>query len=170
LRNGRIQVTNDISIRRAERADAEKLNAALMRLSEDIGDDHGASAQDLIRHGFGPSPAFHALLAERGDGGTVVGAIVCSPVFSTVRASAGLYVSDLWVARDARGSGLGKRLLSAALEAAPEDWTVGFIKLAVYDDNPSARAFYDRLGFSHDPNETYLTIAGAALKALKETP
>jgi ribosomal protein S18 acetylase RimI-like enzyme len=144
-----------ISIRRAEKVDAEKLNAALMRLSEDIGDDHGASAKDLIRHGFGPSPAFHALLAERDPGGEVLGVIVYSPVFSTVRASAGLYVSDLWVSGETRGSGLGKRLLSAALAAAPQDWTVGFLKLAVYNDNPSARAFYDRLGFSHDPNETY---------------
>ncbi|WP_346891863.1 N-acetyltransferase [uncultured Roseibium sp.] len=159
-----------ISIRRAEKADAEKLNAALMRLSEDIGDDHGASAEDLIRHGFGPAPAFHALLAERETGGEALGVIVYSPVFSTVRASAGLYVSDLWVAGETRGSGLGKRLLSTALAAAPKDWTVGFLKLAVYEDNPSARAFYDRLGFSHDPNETYLTLAGSALKALKETP
>lgn len=159
-----------ISIRRAEKADAEKLNAALMRLSEDIGDDHGASAEDLIRHGFGPSPAFHALLAEKDPGGEVLGVIVYSPVFSTVRASAGLYVSDLWVSGETRGSGLGKRLLSAALQAAPKDWTVGFLKLAVYEDNPSARAFYDRLGFSHDPNETYLTLAGSALNALKETP
>ncbi|MBD1545518.1 GNAT family N-acetyltransferase [Roseibium aggregatum] len=159
-----------ISIRRAEKADAEKLNAALMRLSDDIGDDHGASTEDLIRHGFGPSAAFHALLAEQGDSRSVVGVIVYSPVFSTVRASAGLYVSDLWVSGETRGSGLGKRLLAAALQAAPKDWTVGFLKLAVYEDNPSARAFYDRLGFSHDPNETYLTLAGSALKDLKETP
>ena len=104
-------MTDAISIRRAEKADAEKLNAALIRLSEDIGDDHGASTQDLIRHGFGPSPAFHALLAERAVDRAVVGTIVFSPIFSTVRAAAGLYVSDLWVARETRGSGLGKRLL-----------------------------------------------------------
>ncbi|WP_417680319.1 GNAT family N-acetyltransferase [Roseibium sp.] len=162
-------MSDAFSIRRAEKADAEKLNAALMRLSEDIGDDHGASTEDLIRHGFGPSSAFHALLAENADG-TVVGVIVYSPVFSTVRASAGLYVSDLWVSGETRGSGLGKRLLSAALQAAPKDWTVGFLKLAVYNDNPSARAFYDRLGFSHDPNETYLSLAGSALEELKGTP
>lgn len=163
-------MTDTISIRRAEKADAGKLNAALKRLSDDIGDDHGASTEDLIRHGFGPSPAFHALLAERGEAKTVVGAIVFSPVFSTVRAAAGLYVSDLWVADETRGSGLGKRLLGSAFRSMPEDWTVGFLRLAVYNNNPSARAFYDRLGFSHNAHDTYLTLAGSALQALKETP
>jgi len=161
-------VTDTISIRPAQIADADRLNAALKRLSADIGDDHGASAADLVRHGFGPSTAFRALLAEQA--GEVVGVIVCSPVFSTVRASAGLYVSDLWVSGEVRGSGLGKRLLSAALRAMPEDWTVGFLKLAVYDDNPAARAFYDRLGFCHDPRETYLSLSGPSLDALKDMP
>ncbi|WP_417672151.1 GNAT family N-acetyltransferase [Roseibium sp.] len=159
----------EIVIRLARKEDAAKLNAALARLSQDIGDDHGASVEDLIRHGFGPSPAFHALLAEHPKTRAVVGTIVFSPVFSTVRAAAGLYVSDLWVAAETRGSGLGKRLLVAALSHAPQDWTIGFLKLAVYDDNPDARAFYDRLGFSHDPRETYLSLYGSALDALRDT-
>lgn len=163
-------MADKISIRPAQIADAEKLNTALKRLSEAIGDDHGASVDDLTRHGFGPSPAFYALLAERETTGAIVGVIVYSPVFSTVRASAGLYVSDLWVSDETRGSGLGKRLLAAVLKAMPEHWTIGFLKLAVYDDNEAARAFYDRLGFSHDPREQYLTLSGSSLNALKDTP
>lgn len=161
-------MSDGIYIRRAREADAGKLNSALKRLSADIGDDHAASVEDLLRHGFGSSSAFHALLAEKGTEGEVVGAIVFSPVFSTVRASAGLYVSDLWVAEETRGSGLGRRLLAASLSSVPSGWTVGFLKLAVYDDNPDARAFYDRLGFSHDPRETYLTLSGTSLTALKD--
>ena len=59
----------------------------------------------------------------------------------------------------ARGQGLGRRLLAAAIEMAPESWDVRFLKLAVYDDNPRARAFYDRLGFEDDPRETVLRLA-----------
>ena len=51
----------------------------------------------------------------------------------------------------------------------PADWSVGFLRLAVYNDNSSARAFYDRLGFSDNGQDTYLTLAGSALEALKET-
>lgn len=160
----------DIKIRKAEAADADKLHQALMLLSETLGDTHAATVDDLIRHGFGDDPAFFALLAERSTDSSVVGVLVASPVFSTVRAGAGLYVSDLWVAAQTRGAGLGKRLLKAALQEAPETWTVKFLKLAVYEDNAAARAFYDRLGFTHDPRETYLTLAGSSLDTLKETP
>jgi ribosomal protein S18 acetylase RimI-like enzyme len=79
-------------------------------------------------------------------------------VFSTVRGGAGLYVSDLWVAPEARSAGLGHRLLKAAEARAAEAWGAGFLRLTVYDDNPRARAFYDRLGFHSDPRETPLAI------------
>ncbi|MXN63904.1 GNAT family N-acetyltransferase [Stappia sp. GBMRC 2046] len=159
----------DVVIRRAGREDVAALHHALAELSADIGDDHGAGEADLLRHGFGPEPAFQALLAQPLDTGEVLGVAVYSPVFSTVRAGAGFYVSDLWVSQAARGMGLGKRLLGQVVAQAPQDWTVRFLKLAVYDDNPSARAFYERLGFVTDPRETYLSIVGEALDALKET-
>ena len=157
-----------IVIRKAGREDVGALNHALARLSADIGDDHGASEADLLRHGFGPEKAFQALVAEDRETGEVLGVAVYSPVFSTVRAGAGFYVSDLWVSPSARGMGLGKRLLGQVIAQAPQGWRVRFLKLAVYDDNASARAFYDRLGFESDPQETYLSLAGEALHALKE--
>ncbi|TYC60673.1 GNAT family N-acetyltransferase [Rhodobacterales bacterium] len=163
-------MTGAIRIRRAERADAKRLNDALTSLSEELGDRHGATAEDLLRHGFGPEAAFRALLAEEEATGAVVGAIVCSPVFSTTRAASGLYVSDLWVSTDARGKGLGKRLLSAAINHMPTGWSIGFLRLAVYESNPAARAVYDRLGFISNPGETWLTLAGAPLTAVKELP
>ncbi|MCA1241728.1 GNAT family N-acetyltransferase [Stappia stellulata] len=147
-----------ISIRRADAADAERLNAALVALSEVLGDTHVADAGALLRHGFNDVPAFSALIAET-QAGELRGALLSSPVFSTTYGGAGIYVSDLWVSDDARGQGLGRRLLAAAIEMAPESWDVRFLKLAVYDDNPRARAFYDRLGFRDDPRETVLRLA-----------
>jgi ribosomal protein S18 acetylase RimI-like enzyme len=127
-----------ISIRRAGAEDAERLNAALVALSEVLGDTHVADAGALLRHGFNDVPAFSALIAET-QAGELRGALLSSPVFSTTYGGAGVYVSDLWVSDDARGQGLGRRLLAAAIEMAPESWDVRFLKLAVYDDNPRAR-------------------------------
>jgi GNAT superfamily N-acetyltransferase len=164
----RLDPLTDVSINPATEADAARLNEALGRLSAEIGDRHLAKAEDILRHGFGPSPAFRALLAERAN--AVVGTAVFSPVFSTTRAAAGLYVSDLWVAQEARGLGLGRRLLASAHALAAQEWGAAYLKLAVYDDNPTARAFYTRLGFIAEQREAYLTLQGADLGALKEEP
>lgn len=156
---------NEIRIKRAEREDAERLHGALLRLSRDLGDRHVASVDDLLRHGFSEPPAFVALIATRQT--DVVGALLVSPLFSTTRGGAGLYVSDLWVAGPERGAGLGKRLLASVLEYAPQNWTVTFVRLAVYHDTPKARRFYTRLGFKPREGETVFDLRGAALTNLR---
>ncbi|WP_370318457.1 N-acetyltransferase family protein [Oricola sp.] len=155
-----------IAIRCAEAEDTERLNEALSYLSGEIGDDHGGTAELLRKAGFGHYPAFRALLAE--DGEAVVGAALYSPVFSTVRAGAGVYVSDLWVSGAARGQGLGKRLLQAVAADAQAVWDARFLKLVVYDDNEAARGFYNRLGFVASVGETTLTLNDRGLSALKD--
>lgn len=154
-----------ITIRRAGRGDADRLHGALKNLSEDLGDTHAAGVDDLVRHGFSQTPAFFALIATRKA--DTVGALMASPVFSTARGGAGLYVSDLWVAEDTRGAGLGPRLLAAALDHAPASWTVTFLKLAVYHDNPAAGRFYERLGFEPRGGETVFDLSGPALTNLR---
>jgi ribosomal protein S18 acetylase RimI-like enzyme len=154
-----------IAIRQAGADDAERLNTALRHLSTAIGDEHCADPDMLRQAGFGANPAFRALLAEAGR--EVVGAALYSPVFSTVRAGAGVYVSDLWVSEKTRGKGLGRKLLQAVTDDAATVWKARFLKLVVYDDNPDARAFYDRLGFSASQGETILTLDETGLTALK---
>jgi ribosomal protein S18 acetylase RimI-like enzyme len=156
----------EVTIRPAEAQDVARLNQALARLSEELGDHHRAGEADLLRHGFGADAAFRAEIAERGDG--LVGAVLFSPVFSTTRGGGGLYVSDLWVADEVRGGGIARRLLAAACSTAASAWGARFLRLAVYDDNRLARAFYERLGFREAARESLLCLEGAALEALDE--
>ena len=160
-------MTAEVTIRLAVAADAARLNAALRALSEDLGDAHRATDADIAAAGFGPDPAFRAVLALRDD--AIVGVAVFSPIYSTTRALAGAYVSDLWVAQSARGSQLGPRLLAAVRDTAKARWGGGFIRLAVYTDNPRAVAFYERMGFSARTGEVGMILEGAALKAIGDS-
>lgn len=154
-----------IVIRRAEAADAPRLNAALRRLSSDLGDRHRAGDEDVRRAGFGAAPSFTALLAERD--GEIMGVALASPVFSTTRGAPGAFVSDLWVSETARGTGLGRRLLSAVAVMAEADWGAAYLKLSVYHDNTGARAVYDRLGFAPLEDETTMILGASELDRLK---
>ncbi len=151
-------------IRLAESDDMARLNAAMRALSETLGDPHRATEDELRRAGFGPHPAFQALLAEAGA--DLVGAAIFSPVFSTARGMAGAYVSDLWVAADQRGRRLGARLLAAVRDEGRRLWGAGYLRVPVYNDNTRAQAFYARLGFAPSDHETIVVLDGAALAAL----
>jgi len=159
---------SDIVISPVIRADLDLLHNAMQELSAALGDRHVADIAALEAGGFGPEPAFRAQLARRS--GVVVGALVYSPLFSTTRGGAGLYVSDLWVAQSARGCGLGRRLLARALSDAEARGGACFVKLSVYDDNPLAQRFYHQIGFDAQPLEFNMILQGAALNALKGTP
>lgn len=139
------------------------LHHALTRLSDDLGDTHMASLSELEAAGFGVASSWQAMLALRT--GVPVGALLASPVFSTTRGGLGLFVSDLWVDGEMRGQGLGQRLLGCALR----EWSPVFVRLAVYDGNAGAQAFYTRAGFVPQ-DETNLILHGAALDRLKGQP
>lgn len=153
-----------ITIRLAEAADAARLNAALQALSADLGDTHRASDADILDAGFGAMPAFRSLIAL--DSGTVVGAALFSPLYSTTLGGAGAYVSDFWIEGTKRGTGLAPRLLAATRDEARTHWGARFLRLSVYADNPRAAAFYERIGFTARPGEVGMILAGPALEAI----
>ena len=154
-----------MTIRLATRADAVRLNAALRRLSDDLGDTHRATDDMIARAGWGAHPSFRALIAEEGEAVTAVA--LYSPCFSTSRGGALAYISDLWVAEMQRGTGMGRRLLAEVARDAAATWGADRLKLVVYDDSPAARAFYDRLGFTPATGQTELHLDAAQCEALK---
>ena len=116
----------------------------------------------LLRHGFGDRPLFHAILAERGDSVLVMALYL--PEFSTLRGSPGVLVQDLFVMPQARGLGLGPRLLAQVMAA--QDWGATYLTLMVDRDNTNARRFYTRHGFQPRGDYETLVLEGAPLAAL----
>lgn len=156
-----------IAVRPARSEDIAHIDKMLRALSEELGDRHVATIDQLHQAGFGSTPAFHALLALTSEDDRAAGIALYSPLFSTTVGGAGVYLTDLWVAPPQRGTGLGSRLIAATAIDAAERWQARFVKLAVYADNPSAIAFYDRLGFtSPATQDRYLTLKGEALQSL----
>ena len=148
--------------RLATAADAERANSALARLSSALGDAHRSTPEDLLTAGFGDTPAFRLMLAEEGE--TLLAVALYSPCYSTMRGRAGVYLADLWVTDERRGERLGPRLMGAVMRDAGAAWGARFLKLCVHNDNPRARAFYDRIGFTANDYQTemYLDEAGCA--------
>src|SRR5262249_47776727 len=104
-----------------------------------------ATEADLLRHGFGADPQFEAILAFLD--GEPAGCALFHSRFSTWLGRPGLYLEDLYVAEQARGRGVGKRLMARLAAIAVErGW--GRIDFPVLDWNP-AREFYRRLGMHH---------------------
>jgi GNAT superfamily N-acetyltransferase len=104
-----------------------------------------ATETDLLRHGFGPTPRFEALLAFAD--GKPAGFALFFPNFSTWTGRPGLYLEDIFVAEWARKLGVGRRIMGRLAAIVLErGW--GRFDFSVLNWNP-ARGFYHRLGFEH---------------------
>jgi GNAT superfamily N-acetyltransferase len=111
---------------------------------------------------FGPSPATYALVAE--VDGAVVGFALWFLNFSTWEGVHGIYLEDLYVQPEHRGTGLGRALLwsLAAIAVAR-----GYARLewAVLDWNAPSIEFYRRLGAVAMNEWTVFRLAGDTLAA-----
>ena len=92
---------------------------------------------------FGTPPALFGLVAARADG-ALVGYALYHFTYSSFRTNQRMWLEDLFVEENARGTGAGEKLLAAFVEDALArgchrvDWHV-------LEWNP-ARAFYERMG------------------------
>lgn len=156
------------SIRAAGPDDARRLHQALAALARDLGvpERFHATPRDYARHGPGGDGLFRALLAEAAGADPVLGAATYFPEFSTLRGRPGVYLQDLWVAPEQRGSGLGRRLLATVVREAAA-WGAAYMKLATHMTNADAVGFYRRLGFKTNPDEMSFLIEKAGYARLE---
>lgn len=101
------------------------------------------TAEQLDAALFGPAPALFGHVAEAD--GEVVGCALWFLNFSTWRGTHGIYLEDLYVQPQHRGSGLGKELLRTLAEVCVER---GYSRLewSVLDWNSPSIEFYRAAG------------------------
>ena len=112
---------------------------------------------------FGPTPAAYALVAEAD--GHVVGFALYFLSYSTWDGVHGLYLEDLYVRPERRGSGLGKALLSGlASIAVARGYTR--VEWSVLDWNTPSIEFYRSLGAVGLDEWTKFRLTGETLAQL----
>jgi GNAT superfamily N-acetyltransferase len=136
-----------VRVRPALPEDSGEILRLLHLLAAFEGEPDGVATTEAIirRDGFGPDRRFEALLTE--VDGTVRGMAVLYQAYSSWRGAPTLVVHDLFVEEEARGTGAGSALLSAAAALASQ---LGCCRMDVnvLDWNNPARRFYGQRGFT----------------------
>ena len=155
----------DTSIRAALPQDAETILSFIVGLAEfehEPRETVRATVDTIRRDGFGDDRRFETLIAEQD--GRAVGMALFFPHYSTWTGTPVLYLEDLYVRPDARGSGAGFALMTALAEIARDrGWKR--LDLSVLDWNP-ARKFYEQLGMSHESEWLLYRLDEAGIEAL----
>lgn len=135
-------------VRPATPADAEALLSLIDALAdyEKLERPTDEARRRLVEHGFGERPRFDCLLALQE--GAAVGYAICFETYSTFLAQPTLYLEDLFVRPEARGSGAG-RALFAAIEREALARGCGRLEWACLNWNQLAIDFYARRGAQH---------------------
>ena len=153
----------DLSIRRATIDDAEALAALACGLNAHQGDPVGNFTADIVRRdGFGASPCWTALIAERA--GRPVGYAMFHAAYDAPHAARGLYLQDLYVRDEERRRGTGRALMAAVAREAREADCV-FFWWTAKAWNSEALAFYRRLGAAAETVVAH-ALFGEALERL----
>jgi GNAT superfamily N-acetyltransferase len=114
-------------------------------------------------HGFGPRHYFQTLICRRG--GRPIGFALYFFTYSTFLARPSLYLEDLFVLPEERGTGAGKALLRALARIAVRRGC-GRMEWAVLDWNRPAIRFYRRLGAQLRRQWILTRLTGTPLRRL----
>jgi GNAT superfamily N-acetyltransferase len=130
---------------------------------EHLEDQVIATASGLREALFGTRPGPEALIARQGD--TPAAFALYFYNFSTFLGKPGLYLEDLYVRPEFRGSGIGKQMLKHLARLALARGC-GRFEWAVLDWNRPARDFYESLGAKANSEWINYRLTGDALDRL----
>ena len=160
---------NQGTIRRATPADVPEILQMVRELAEYEKAPQEAIATEEQFHDalFGADPTVHAHVVEHdtGDGRRLGAFALWFLNFSTWLGRNGLYLEDLYVRPELRGTGYGKRLL-ATLAQECLDKGYGRLEWWVLDWNEPALGFYRSIGAVPMDEWTVHRVTGDALVAL----
>jgi GNAT superfamily N-acetyltransferase len=135
-----VETVSSVIVRAATATDA----AEVVRLAQSLSIADGGRPSRLTednyrRDGFGPDPAFAALVAEIDD--RIVGYALYFSGYDTDRATRGVYLSDLYVDLAWRRRGVGRALMQKTA-CACKDLGGEWMFWSVLKRNKHARKFY----------------------------
>jgi GNAT superfamily N-acetyltransferase len=151
-------------IRRITRADVPTVAELVHDLAayEKAAHECALTAEQLHTGLFHDTPALFGHVAE--VDGDIAGFALWFLNFSTWRGTHGIYLEDLYVRPEHRGSGLGKQLLHTLAQVCTER---GYARLewSVLDWNTPAIDFYKSVGATPADEWTVFRLTGDALRA-----
>ena len=137
--------------------------AAYEKLSHEVRFDEAVLGERLFGANNGHGPYAEVLIGE--IDGAAQGFALFFHNFSTFEGRPGIYLEDLFVRTEARGSGLGKALLKR-LAALAVERDCARLEWSVLDWNEPAITFYQSLGAKSMDGWTINRVDGDALKGL----
>jgi GNAT superfamily N-acetyltransferase len=152
-------------IRRGTKRDVPTILRLIRGLAEyeRLAHEMEATPARVRAHGFGPRRYFETIIGRRG--GKPVGFALYFFTYSTFLARPTLYLEDLFVLPEERGTGAGKALLRALARIAVRRGC-GRLEWAVLDWNRPAIGFYRRLGAKLRRQWILTRLTGAPLRRL----
>jgi GNAT superfamily N-acetyltransferase len=151
-------------IREATSADAGTILRFITELAiyEKAGHEVEATVETITESLFGPNSVSHAAICERD--GVPVGFAVWFFSYSTWQARNGLYLEDLYVTPEQRGTGAGRLMLRYLARIAVEKGC-GRFEWSVLDWNEPAIKAYQAIGAEPLSEWTRYRLTGAALES-----
>jgi GNAT superfamily N-acetyltransferase len=156
-----------IAVRQARPDDAALIVAFIRGLAdyERLLHEVKVGPDDIARDLFGPTPRAFCDIAE--VDGAPVGFALWFYNYSTFEGAFGIYLEDIFVVPEARGTGAGLALMRRLAQRC-RDEGLKRLEWAVLDWNAPAIAFYDRLGATAKTEWITRQLAGEALARLAE--
>lgn len=157
----------EILVRSAATEDVPLIHSFIKELAEYERLSHEVFAtEEMLREQlFGGRPVAEVLIAELG--GDAAGFALFFHTFSTFLGKPGIYLEDLYVRPEFRGTGVGRALL-VHLGRLAKERGCGRIEWAVLDWNEPAIGFYGSIGASPVSGWTVYRVTGKALEELGE--
>lgn len=151
-------------IREANISDVQAIHDLIVELAiyEKEPDAVIASVEDIKENLFGKDPVAYCHIAE--VDGQVVGIAIWFLNYSTWLGKAGLYLEDLFVKPEFRGSGLGLQLMKTLAQLCV-DRNYERFQWWVLDWNEPSINFYKSIGAEAMDEWTVYRLSGSALKS-----
>jgi len=144
-----MQTPNQITVRPAGPEDSDSILTLIDSLAdyEKLDRPSDEAKARLLRDAFAEQPLFKILLAITAEG-KAVGYAFLLQTYSTFLALPTLYLEDLFVLPEARGTGAGSALFRGVAQEAKARGC-GRVEFVVLDWNTLAQDFYKRKGAKH---------------------